>query len=114
MQKSNRVVSLLFMLAGASTLFAQSESASIVGSVTDSTGAAMPGVAVTIRNTRTNAAVTAQTAADGNFASPPLQPGPYSATVEAQGFSKMIQTLNLDIDQHARVDFALKPGQVSE
>jgi len=95
-------------------LYAQSESATIVGSVTDSTGAAMPGVTVTIRNTGTNATVAAQTAADGNFSSPPLQPGSYSASVEAQGFSKMIQNLTLDVDQHARIDFALKPGQVTE
>ena len=114
MFKSNLVVSLLLVFAGTTFLYGQSESATIVGTVTDSTGAAMPGVTVTIRNTKTNAAINAQTSADGNFASPPLQPGSYSATAEAQGFSRMIQNINLDVDQHARMDFALKPGQLSE
>jgi hypothetical protein len=97
-----------------SGLYAQSESASIVGTVTDSSGAAMPGIPVAIRNTQTNAAVNAVTAADGNFASPPLRPGSYSVTVETQGFQKTIQNVNLDVDQHARLDFQLKPGQVTE
>ena len=95
-------------------LFAQSESATIVGTVTDSSGAPIPGLTVTIKNTRTNGTFTATTASDGNYSSPPLQVGSYTVTVEAQGFSKMIQNVSLDVDQHARMDFALKPGAVNE
>jgi hypothetical protein len=105
----------VFVLAGsASALFAQSESASIVGTVSDASGALMPSVTVTIRNVRTNAAVTVQTQADGNYTSPTLQPGSYSVTAETSGFGKVIQNISLDIDQHARLDFQLKPGQVTE
>ena len=93
--------------------FAQSESASIVGTVTDSSGAAIPGVNVSITSTTTNATFTVQTATDGNYTSPPLQPGNYSIAAQAQGFSKMIQTINLDVAQHARLDFSLKPGEIS-
>src|SRR5215469_12808529 len=102
------------MFAVALGLNAQTESASVVGTVTDSTGAAVAGANVTIRNPRTNAAINAQTSADGNYSSPPLEPGSYSVTAEAQGFARIIQNINLDVDQHARVDFSLKPGQVSE
>ena len=101
-------------LAGALGVYAQSETASVVGTVTDSSGAPMPGITVTIKNMSTNATFTPQTATDGNYGSPPLQPGRYSVSVEAQGFTKVIQDINLDIDQHARLDFALKPGQVTE
>src|SRR5215471_16418410 len=112
MRKSIRAALLLLCFAVA--LFGQSESASIVGTVTDSSGAALPGVTINIRNTQTNATLNVQSAGDGNFTSPPLQPGSYSVTVEAQGFTRMVQNLNLDIDQHARLDFSLKPGQLSE
>jgi hypothetical protein len=114
MKKSSFCNKLVLFLAAAITMFAQSESASIVGTVTDASGAAMPSVPVSIRNTQTNATVTAQTGADGNFTSPPLRPGSYSVSVEMQGFSKVLQNINLDVDQHARMDFALRPGQVTE
>jgi len=107
--------SLGFVLffAGAALVMAQSETASIVGTVTDSSGAAIPGVNVLITTTATNATFTVQTAADGNYTSPPLQPGRYSVSAEAQGFSKTIQAINLDVAQHARLDFSLKPGEIS-
>ena len=111
MSKSIQAAMLLLFLGGA--LFGQSESASIVGTVTDSSGAAMPGVNVSITSTTTNASFTVQTAADGNYTSPPLQPGRYSVTAEAQGFSKTIATINLDVAQHARLDISLKPGEIS-
>ncbi len=38
----------------------------------------------------------------------------YSVSAEAQGFGKTIETINLDVDQHARLDFSLKPGEVNE
>src|SRR5579864_8534809 len=112
MRKSIQAAMLLLFFGG--VLFGQSESASIVGTVTDSSGAALPGVTISIRNIQTNGTFSVQSAADGNYASPPLQPGSYSVSVETQGFSKMVQNLNLDIDQHARLDFSLKPGQLSE
>lgn len=101
-------------VATAALILAQSESASVVGTVTDSSGATVPGAAVTIRDTQTNAAFTVLTAQDGNYASPPLRPGAYSVTVEATGFTKVIQNLNLDVDQHPRLDFSLQAGQLNE
>ena len=74
---------VVFLLAEATAVFAQSESASVVGTVTDSSSASIPGAVVSIRNTRTNAAFKAQTAQDGNYTSPPLQPGSYAVSVEA-------------------------------
>src|ERR1700680_1984851 len=104
MSKSIQAAMLLLFFAAA--LLGQSESASVVGDVTDSSGAALPRVTTSIRNTQTTGAFNVQSTPDGNYTSPPLQPGPYSVTVEAQGFGKMVQNLNLDIDQHARLDFS--------
>jgi hypothetical protein len=113
MKRCSFVFSLFLILAGTATLYAQ-ESASVVGTVTDSSGAPMAGVSVSIRNTSTNATVTAQTAADGNYSSPPLQPGPYSVSAEFRGFAKTIQNVTLAVDQHSRLDFSLRPGAVNE
>src|SRR5229473_8181308 len=110
--KSLRIF-LLALTAGAS-LLAQSESASVVGTVNDGSGASIPGATVSVRNTQTNATVNLTTAADGNFTSPPLRPGSYSVTAEATGFSRMVQNLTLEVDQHARLDFQLQPGQLTE
>ncbi|HTS75049.1 MAG TPA: TonB-dependent receptor [Bryobacteraceae bacterium] len=115
MQTHRWLVGVMLALGvAAPAVYAQTESAFIVGTVTDSSGALMPSVTVTIRDTRTNIAITVQTAADGNYASPPLQPGPYSVSVETTGFAKTTQNINLDVAQHARLDFSMKPGQVTE
>jgi hypothetical protein len=102
------------LLIGASALYAQSESASIVGTVTDASNAIVPGATVTIRNDKTNATVTLQSGSDGNFSSPPLPTGPFTVTAEHEGFKRVVQTVNLDVDQRARLDFALQPGAVSD
>ena len=112
MKSSLRIFLLAF--GAASALLGQSESATIVGTVTDSSGAAIPGAQVSIRNTQNNATANLTTAADGNYSSPPLRPGSYSVAAESQGFSRMIQNLSLDVDQHVRIDFNMQPGQITE
>jgi hypothetical protein len=105
---------VLLALVCTTVIQGQAESASLVGAVIDSSGAAVPGATVSIRNSQTNVTVSLTTAADGNFASPPLRPGPYSVTAESQGFSRVVQNVSLDVDQHARLDFQLQPGQITE
>jgi hypothetical protein len=107
MVAARNAIGVAVLLAGSIGAFAQSESASVVGTVSDSSGASVPAALVVVRDTRTNATFNIQTAQDGNYASPPLRPGSYSVSVEAPGFTKMIQNVNLDIDEHARLDFAL-------
>ena len=112
MKPSIRV--FLLALSAVSTLFGQSESATIVGTVTDSSGAAILGAHVSFRNTQNNATANLATGADGNYSSPPLRPGSYSVAAESQGFSRIIQNLSLNVDQHARLDFTMQPGQITE
>jgi len=75
---------LLFMFLMAS---AQEFRGSITGKVTDPNGAVVPGAAVTLKNTGTNALSTATTNQDGSYDFPLLQPGNYALTVNASGFS---------------------------
>ncbi len=102
------------LVIGVSALYGQSESASIVGTVSDASGAIVPGTTVTIRNDRTNATFTVQSGSDGNFSSPPLPTGPFTVTAEHEGFKRIVQTVSLDVDQRARMDFGLQPGAVSD
>jgi hypothetical protein len=88
---------------------------SISGQVQDEKGAAIPGAAVTVRNTETNTSRTAQTDEDGRYRFPNLQVGPYEVTVEAPNFSKYVQTgIQLQLNQDAVVDAAMKAGGVQE
>jgi hypothetical protein len=102
---------ILFALA----VGAYAQQATIQGVVHDPTGAAIPAATVTATNFRTQAAVSAQTNEAGFYSLPGLVPGPYTVDVQAQGFAAVQQTnLNLEVDQVARVDFALHLGVVSQ
>ena len=73
---------MMFVMAGA-----QEFRGSLTGTVTDPNGAALPGATVEIRNVETNVANTATTNEDGNYTFPLLNPGRYTLTVKASGFS---------------------------
>ena len=73
---------MTFVMAGA-----QESRGSLTGTVTDPNGAALPGATVEIRNVETNIANTATTNEEGSYTFPLLNPGHYTITVTAQGFS---------------------------
>lgn len=107
---------LLVLLAFGCKLFAQAgATGTILGTVTDSTGAIMPNVRVTVTNTATNTAFRTVTSSAGDYLAPALSPGTYSVSAEAKGFQKSVTSgFTLTVDQKVRVDLALKPGQVTE
>ena len=103
------------LTACAVAAMAQVDSGTIVGTVTDSGGAVVPGAIVSVINAETSAKLTAKTAADGRFVFTPLQIGTYSVVVEAPSFKKAtVQNLHLNIQQQALVTFTLQPGTVTE
>ena len=105
---------VLLMMSG--RLFSQAgATGTILGTVTDSSGAIVPNAKVTVTNTATNVAFRTVTSSAGDFYAPSLNPGPYKVTVESTGFSKSVtNTVTLTVDQNFRVDVTLKPGAVSE
>ncbi len=110
-----RTVLAAFLLAAALCLPAFGQTlGEISGTVADSTGAVVPAVAITITNTSTNVVRNAVTNDSGLYVAPGLVPGPYSVKVEKPGFRAMTRTLELQVQQNARVDFALQVGQVSD
>src|SRR5437764_1109569 len=77
---------LLLLLAFAAA-GAQEFRGSLTGKVTDPNGAAVPGATVTVKNVDTNVEASATTNEEGAYSFPLLQPGKYTLTVTAQGFS---------------------------
>jgi hypothetical protein len=112
------LVSLLFflaLLAGATSLSAQAVNGTILGTVVDATGAAVPNAQVTIVLTGQSALHTTVTNESGNFTEPDLPSGTYSVSVTAKGFKKEThENIALATNTTERVDFSLPPGDVNE
>src|SRR5262249_23028582 len=86
----------------------------ITGEVKDSSGAVVPGATVTVVNKATNATRTAASNSVGLYDFPALPPGQYTVKIELDGFKTATRDLELQVQQTARVDFALELGTLSE
>jgi hypothetical protein len=94
---------------------AQVDTGTILGTVTDTTGAVIPGATVTLISQETSATLNAKTTTDGRFEFTPLHIGTYNILAEAANFKRLtIQGIKLDIQQQALVNIMLHPGAVSE
>lgn len=104
----------VFLIA-ALPLAAQVGTAELTGAVTDSSGAGVAGSRVVAANAATGVTRDAVSDATGVYVLTLLPPGVYNLSVEAQGFRKISQTnVELQVNQRAKIDFALQVGQVSE
>ncbi|MCC6588689.1 MAG: TonB-dependent receptor [Bryobacterales bacterium] len=96
-------------------LSAQSDRASITGTVTDPTGAAVPAATVVATNVSTNGKVETLTSGDGVYTIPYLSLGTYRVSVEAAGFKRAAKTdLVLTGGSTVRADLKLEIGAVTE
>jgi len=109
-------LALIVLLVAAGRLFGQAgATGTILGTVTDSTGAILPNVKVMVTNTATNSAFRTTTSSAGDYYAPSLEPGTYSVSAEVRGFQKSVTTgFILAVDQKVRIDLALRPGAVTE
>ena len=107
---------LIVLLLMAGKVFAQAgATGTILGTVTDTSGAILPNVKVTITNTATNVVFHAVTSSSGDYYAPSLNPGTYVVSAEVKGFAKSVtSSFVLAVDQKVRIDLALKPGAVTE
>ena len=98
------------------TLLAQSDTGVIRGTVVDTSGAAVPGVRVSVTDERTNVAAFSTVADEaGRYAALALKASTYTVSAEATGFKKAVRSgVILDVNQTAVVDITLEIGSVSE
>jgi hypothetical protein len=109
--------SLFLFLLAASPLAAHAQAVfgSIVGTVTDPTGAVIPNASVTVTDTNKGISQTVVTNASGNFTVSRLTPDTYSVKVSAQGFeAAQSPNVTLVADQAQQVDLQLQPGSAAQ
>lgn len=105
----------IVILALASLVYAQADTAAITGQVTDPTGAVVVGAQVTVANTDTNLESVTQTNAEGMYRIQPLRPGPYRVTVVAAGFKRSVREgLVLRLGNTMALNPGLEVGAVAE
>jgi len=95
--------------------YGQAVSGTLLGTVSDSTGATVANAKVTATNVSTATVYESVTNEGGNFTIPNLPPGTYTVSVVAQGFKKEThQNIDVLLNSSTRVDFDIAPGSVTE
>src|SRR2546429_2543215 len=104
------------MLLGYSApLMGQAVNATLLRTATDSSGAAVASVKVTITETNTGLSRTSQTNDSGNYTFSDLPPGTYTVTAEQPGFKRASRAgFEVIVNTTSRLDLTLQPGEVSE
>jgi len=106
---------LAFSGFGVVNLYGQGASATILGTVTDMSGATVPDAAVQVRNVGTGTTQSVSTNAQGRFTVPDLGIGDYEVQASKMGFSTVVRKgVNLTVGSQTVVDFALPVGQQSQ
>ena len=107
---------VVLLLAGlcATAAFAQTETGSITGMVTDPSGAAVGSARVQVKSVNTGLTRGTETSSTGAYNVPGLKPDLYNVTVEAAGFQKMVRQVNLAVSATAEVSVQLSVGATSQ
>src|ERR1022692_2542080 len=117
MKRKAQAVALFFgcLLLTSILVWAQFETAEVLGTVTDPSGGAVAGASITLTNLDTAIQVKAVTDANGNYDFFNVRVGRYSVTVEHAGFAKASATgITVNVGARQRVDLTMKIGAVSE
>src|SRR3989441_4761999 len=103
------------LLLSARPLRAQVDTGSILGTVTDATGAVIHGATVTLTNEGTSASLSTMTGPDGSYKFTPVRIGSYKLTTSFQGFQTTTQTnVAVNVGADVVINFTLKPGEVTQ
>lgn len=91
--------------------FGQTDRGSISGTVTDTSGAVIPGAKVVVTNTATNTAFTTNTTESGDYTAPSLSVGSYSVRVDKEGFKpSQVSNVTVNASASSRADVTLEVG----
>ncbi len=106
---------LTLLLCAAAPALAQFETATVVGTVRDSSGAVVPDAKVTLTNVQTGVSAERQSDANGNFEFFTVRIGTYVLTAEKPGFSvALVENVQVTVGARQRVDLSMAIGQVTE
>ena len=109
------LIAFAILLFGARPLHAQVDAGSILGTVTDPSGAVISGATVTLTNEGTGASLSTTTGSDGVYKFTPVRIGSYKLEVSYQGFqSETTRGVTVDVGANVVQNFAMKPGSVSQ
>ena len=108
-------LAICLLLLFALSAVAQENTASITGTITDDTGAAIKGATVTAKDVDRGTTLVTKTNDSGAFDLPRVPVGNYEVSISAQGFQTAVQkNITLILNQTARFDMKLKVGQATE
>jgi outer membrane receptor protein involved in Fe transport len=108
-------VALIFGTLQSNRAWAQATTGSIVGRVTDASGAVVPGAEAVAINQQTGVLYQGESGSDGGYVIQALPPGVYGVKVTRQGFqTAAADNVTIEIDQKQLLNFELKVGAVSE
>lgn len=109
------LVGLVCLILGGQVLFAQVTTGTISGTVSDSTGAVLPGAKVVILNEDTGLSRTLQTDAAGRYSAPALSLGQYRVTAGNEGFQTKVRSgIAITVGREAVVNLQLEVGAVNQ
>ena len=109
------LIMCLAAITGAAPVFAQGTTSRVTGTVTDQTGAVIPGATVTLTNDETGVSFETVTGSSGTYVFEAVQIGIYTVTVQLQGFKKFVSAANrVNIGEPATINAALSTGGIEE
>ena len=112
---ASRILILLSICSLAAVSARAQYSASVQGTVTDTSGALVQGATVTVTNQATGVSQTATTSAEGFYHISALPPGKYTVTASFEGFKeKVVKDVTVSAEVVQGVDLVLEPGEVKE
>jgi hypothetical protein len=107
-------LAIVLNLSLAISTYSQVTGATLSGTVTDASGAAVPGASISAKNTTTGITVEATADANGFYNIPNLQPAPYEVRTTSKGFSTAVSNVTLAVGAQQTMNVALKIGETSQ
>jgi hypothetical protein len=109
------IATLLVACFTVGSAWSQAVTATLVGTVTDASGAVVVNAKIVLTETNTGVSRASSSNESGNYSFPNLPPGTYAVTAEQPGFKKATRGgVDVLVDTTTRVDLALQPGQITE
>ena len=106
---------LMIALLGVMPLIAQTDSARLVGTIADPTGAAIPNAKITVKNARTGVVREATSKQDGTYLVPQLAPAVYEITGQAGGLGPTVfRDIGLAVGQERQLNLIFQPATMTQ